>query len=472
MNAFIWDTRFETGIPSVDQQHRHLVDLTNVLSDHLLRGNLDQTQLQDLFHELANYSRYHFDNEENLMREAQIDEQHLQTHIAHHHQFTQQVVSLWRSRETLEHPGETLHSFLCAWLTAHILGEDHAMARQMSAISQGISPELAREQEAAQKDPVTDILLDAMGRLYAVLVEQNHSLSNTNELLEQKVQERTLALTQAKDELEREQVELTNLLAKVEAAQQQLLQSEKMAAVGQLAAGVAHEINNPIGFINSNFSTLRRYTDGLLNVLKAYKTGNAKEIEVACQVADLDFLKADLPTLLNESEEGLSRVTKIVQELKNFSHVDDSGIQDTDLNTGIETTVKVAWHEIKPKADIVWKLEKLPLVPCVAGDINQVFMSIILNAAQAMDQRGTITLRSGVAHHYAWIEVEDTGRGMTDEVRKRLFEPFFTTKKLGEGIGLGLSIAYDIVVHKHQGYIDVSSTPGKGTTVRVGLPIA
>ncbi|MEY4591620.1 MAG: hypothetical protein RIR18_515 [Pseudomonadota bacterium] len=471
MDAFIWDKRFETGISSVDEQHKRLVALTNVLGNKLLQGDVPEAQLQHLFHELAEYSRYHFENEENLMREAHVDERHIKEHIAHHHQFVQQVVSLWQTRARLAHPGETLHGFLRSWLTAHILGEDQAMSRQMAFVTGGVSPQQAYQNEKNTKDNITDILLDSMGRLYALLAEQNHNLSQTNELLEQRVQERTLALTLANEQLEKEQSELTALLAKVEKAQQQLLQTEKMAAVGQLAAGVAHEINNPIGFVNSNLGTLRKYVGTLFDVVEAYQAGDPRRIEQTSKVADLAFLKADVGPLLDESQEGLSRVTKIVQELKNFSHVDDVGMQEADLNEGLENTLSMAWHEVKHKACIVRQMGNLPPVLCVAAQINQVFMSVLLNAVQALDKPGVITLRSGVENGYVWVDIEDTGRGMSQEVRKRLFEPFFTTKRVGEGTGLGLSISYDIIVNKHNGYIDVVSTEGSGTKVRIGLPV-
>jgi hemerythrin-like metal-binding protein/PAS domain S-box-containing protein len=304
--------------------------------------------------------------------------------------------------------------------------------------------------------------------------ERHHAeeqLLKHQEQLEALVAERTGALEQANRQLEREQAELTALLHKVEEAQQQLLQSEKMAAIGQLAAGVAHEINNPIGFVNSNLSSLKHYVEQLLSVIAAYEGGNGEAIGAARRAADLDFLREDLPALLAESQEGLGRVTRIVQDLKDFSRVDQTERQHADLNAAMQSTLNVVRNELKYKADVILELGEIPEVDCVPAQINQVFMNLLVNAAQAIQEHGRITVRSGVAGERVWFEVEDTGRGMSDAVRQRIFEPFFTTKPVGKGTGLGLSISYDIIVKKHRGYIDVDSEPGKGSRFRIWLPI-
>ena len=289
--------------------------------------------------------------------------------------------------------------------------------------------------------------------------------------LEDIVERRTSELEVANVKLEADREELEQLLSKVEEAQQQLLQSEKMAAIGQLAAGVAHEINNPVGFVNSNLGTLKTYVARLLNVINAYENGDPALVSTARQSADLEFLLEDLPSLLAESQEGLSRVTKIVQDLKDFSHVDQIAHQPADLNAAMESTLNVVWNEIKYKAEVIRQLGEIPLVDCVPAQINQVFMNLLVNAAQAIPQQGTIILRSGIENEHVWFEVEDTGQGMGEEVRRRVFDPFFTTKPVGQGTGLGLSISYDIVVKKHGGRMDVSSTPGQGSCFRLWLPL-
>ena len=476
MQAFIWDQRFDTGIASVDAQHKHLVDVVNQLGQMLESGtDLDSEALKSLFHDLAQYAHRHFSDEERLMAENGVAPRHLQDHARHHRQFVDQVVSLWNARAALAHPAETLHAFLASWLTVHILGEDQAMARQIAAIRAGQAAETAFAAQTRSQDPATSILLEAMERLYGVLSEQNQTLAGINQTLEARIAERTAELREANQTLAREQEELTELLKKVEETQNQLLQSEKMAAIGQLAAGVAHEINNPVGFVNSNISTLKTYTGHLFAVIDAAEAvlagGDPAQLAEARCKADLDFLREDLPQLVQESQDGLARVTRIIQDLKDFSHVDESSQQEADLNAGIESTLNVVWNEIKYKADVVRELGDIPLVNCVPAQINQVFMNLLVNAAQAIEQRGTITLRSGTMNGHVWFEIEDTGKGMPDDVRKRIFEPFFTTKPVGKGTGLGLSISYDIIVKKHAGSLDVKSTPGRGTCFRIMLPI-
>ena len=293
--------------------------------------------------------------------------------------------------------------------------------------------------------------------------------------LEDLVARRTNELGKANQALEADRKELEQLLTKVEEAQQQLLQSEKMAAIGQLAAGVAHEINNPVGFVSSNLGTLKSYMSSLLNVIAAHEAvlagGDRQALEAARQAADLDFLRDDLPSLLAESQEGLSRVTKIVQDLKDFSRVDQAEQQFANLNAALESTLNVVWNELKYKADVVRELGEIPEVECVPAQINQVFMNLLVNAAQAIEQRGRITVRSGTENNRVWFEIADTGKGMPPDVQNRIFEPFFTTKPIGQGTGLGLSISYDIIVKKHGGYFDVSSEPGRGTTFRITLPV-
>jgi two-component system NtrC family sensor kinase len=186
-------------------------------------------------------------------------------------------------------------------------------------------------------------------------------------------------------------------------------------------------------------------------------------------------LKEDLPALLKESEEGLARVTKIVRDLKDFAHVSESQYQEADLNAGMDSTLNVVRNELKYKADLVCEYGDIAHIECEAAQINQVFMNLLVNAAQAIDQHGTITVRSGSGTgadaNTVWVEVQDSGKGMTPEVQKRIFEPFFTTKPVGKGTGLGLSLSYDIIVKKHGGRIDVTSEPGKGSTFRITLPL-
>jgi PAS domain S-box-containing protein len=277
-------------------------------------------------------------------------------------------------------------------------------------------------------------------------------------------------------ELNYERIKQTN--SRLEEAQNQLLQSEKMASIGQLAAGVAHEINNPIGFVSSNLGSLRGYIEPLFGLVALLKRLPASALpdELSTELArvdaavDLDFVQEDLPQLLNESEEGLSRVKKIVQDLKDFSRVDHADWQDADLNAGLNSTLNVVMNEVKYKAEVRKNYGSLPPVRCIAAQLNQVFMNLIVNAAHAIPERGTITLSTKAEGDWVCIEVADTGTGMTEEVKRRIFEPFFTTKPVGKGTGLGLSLSFSIV-QKHGGRIEVDSEPGNGTRFRVWIPV-
>jgi two-component system NtrC family sensor kinase len=268
--------------------------------------------------------------------------------------------------------------------------------------------------------------------------------------------------------------------ARFEQTRTQLLQSEKMASIGQLAAGVAHEINNPIGYVNSNLGSLQAYLKQLFDVISTYQQAESSisdasvlaRIEAAKQSADLAFLREDVFALMVESREGISRVSKIVQDLKDFSHV---GAEDewswADLHTGLESTINIVNNEIKYKAQLVKEYGILPEIECLPSQLNQVFMNMLVNAGHAIEEQGTITIRSGMqGEDYVWIEIGDTGKGISPEHVTRIFDPFFTTKPVGKGTGLGLALSYGIV-EKHQGRIEVRSEIGRGTTFRTILPV-
>lgn len=282
----------------------------------------------------------------------------------------------------------------------------------------------------------------------------------------------------AEAKLRREKEEQEALVRRLKDAQSQLLQSEKLASIGQLAAGVAHEINNPVGYISSNIGSLKHSLDDLLRLIDCYEGAEDKlddaqalaAVRALKQEIDLDFLKEDLHSLLSESEEGVSRVRQIVQDLKDFSHMDEVEWQWADLHKGLNSTLNIVNNELKYKAEVVKEYGDLPQVECIISQLNQVFMNLLVNAAHAIEERGLITVRTGTEGKNAWVEIEDTGKGMDAETQKRIFDPFFTTKGVGEGTGLGLSLSYGII-QKHGGSISVESEPGRGTIFRVCIPI-
>ncbi|MEK7810666.1 MAG: PAS domain S-box protein [Pseudomonadota bacterium] len=265
----------------------------------------------------------------------------------------------------------------------------------------------------------------------------------------------------------------------LEEAQTHLMQSEKMASIGQLAAGVAHEINNPIGYVYSNLGTLEKYVQATFGLIDLYEqaevaitdSGLRDRIKTAKAKLDIAFLKEDLRALMNESKDGITRVKKIVQNLKDFSHVDTSDEWHfSDLHQGLDSTLNIVNNEIKYKAEVIKEYGVIPEVECLSSQLNQVFMNLLVNAAHAIEDHGTITIRSGQQGEEVWVDIADTGKGIAAENIKKIFDPFFTTKPIGKGTGLGLSLSYGIL-QKHHGRIEVRSEVGKGTTFRVWLPI-
>ncbi len=281
-------------------------------------------------------------------------------------------------------------------------------------------------------------------------------------------------------ELQQRHAELRQAYMRLNGAQDKLLQSEKMASIGQLAAGVAHEINNPIGYVHSNLGSLQEYLRSLFTLIEAYERALRApdpkalipEIDDIRNRADIDFITRDLPQLMAESREGIERVTRIVRDLKDFSYSDRSeSWKLVDLHAGLESTINIIWNELKYKVTLERRYGELPLVECLPSELNQVYMNLLLNAGQAIAERGTITVATGKeSNDHVWIEFKDSGSGIPADLQQRIFDPFFTTKPVGSGTGLGLSISYGII-NKHHGRIDVDSAPGQGATFRIVLPV-
>ena len=282
---------------------------------------------------------------------------------------------------------------------------------------------------------------------------------------------------------------IVKLEEELKKSQAQLLQSEKMASVGQLAAGVAHEINNPTGFVSSNLKTLSDYQDDISGIIKAYRKlmedlknvmskdafpsffkDQIEQIMRLEEEADLDFIMDDIGDLIEDCREGTERIKKIVIDLKDFAHPGEDKVQITDINNGIESTLNVVWNELKYKTKVTKEYGKLPEIKCYPQQLNQVFMNILVNAAQAIEKQGKIHLSTLADDGYVEIKIRDTGSGIPEEHLSKIFDPFFTTKEVGKGTGLGLNVAYNII-KKHNGTIDVKSEVGKGTEFNIRIPV-
>jgi two-component system, NtrC family, sensor kinase len=288
----------------------------------------------------------------------------------------------------------------------------------------------------------------------------------------------------AEEEMKKRTDELLKANGELKVMQSQLLQSEKMASIGQLAAGVAHEINNPIGFINSNLGTLGEYARDIMRLLGKYKEiekalkekcgseteSLMRELGEIKKDIGLDFIEQDFEKVIRESQEGAERVKKIVLDLKSFAHVDDADLKQANLNQGLESTLNIVWNELKYKTVVKKEYGEIPEIECYPMQLNQVFMNMLVNAAQAIDEKGEITIKTYADDDYVYVKISDTGKGITPEHLPKIFDPFFTTKPVGAGTGLGLSTAYGIVKN-HNGEIEVESKVGKGTTFTIKLPL-
>ncbi len=344
------------------------------------------------------------------------------------------------------------------------------------------------------------------------LIEEE--LRRTNEQLERRVEDRTLLLQQTvanlkkeisdrkqaelklqslNTELEQRTTQLTDALTQLKKSQQQLIQTEKMSSLGQLVAGVAHEINNPVNFIHGNLSHATDYALDLLRLIELYQqyypqppAAIADEIETI----DLEFLTDDLTKLLQSMRMGTDRIREIVRSLRNFSRLDEAEVKDVDVHEGIDSTLTILCSRLKaqtecPEIKVVKEYGQLPLVKCYPGQLNQVFMNILSNAIDALEEANVsrtyqeikenpsqITIRTNIVDStWVKISISDNGIGMTESVYKRIFDPFFTTKEVGKGTGMGMSISYQIVVEKHGGKLDCRSTVGKGTQFIIQIPV-
>lgn len=307
-----------------------------------------------------------------------------------------------------------------------------------------------------------------------VRVNTHLKLRQLNQTLEYQVAQRT--------------AELQNALKQAQQAQFQLVQSEKMAMIGQLIAGIAHEINNPINFIHGNLTPVKEYAEDILSFMRLYQqhhANSAPELQNAFEDLDLEFIQQDLPKTLSSMKMGTQRICEIVRSLRNFSHSDEAEYKAVDIHEGLNSTLLILQHRLKSKSElpeiqVIRDYGELPLIECHAGSLNQVFMNILANAIDALEEQASqnnqdnpsqITIRTAAINDQ-WVEIAiaDNGCGIPEELQQRIFEPFFTTKPVGKGTGMGMSISHQIITEKHKGKLTCNSSR-QGAEFVIQIPI-
>jgi signal transduction histidine kinase len=377
------------------------------------------------------------------------------------------------SARTLTDPVERKFFFSLGY-TALLALPIHTTSGQIGVVSCGHSsgPRPWREEEVE--------LLQAVADQLAIAIDQAELLH----------QSRLAAAT-----AQQQATQLSRALHELKQAQAQLVQSEKMSSLGQLIAGVAHEINNPVSFIYGNLTPIEEYAQDLLNLVHLYQhyyPQPVPEIQAEIETVDLDFIQQDLPKILQSIELGTNRISQIVLSLRNFSRHDEAEMKWVDIHEGLDNTLLILDHRLRskhpevPNIQVIKDYGKLPLVQCYPGQLNQVFMNVLSNAIDAIEEEYEQLAPSELKHHpgVIWICTEvfansnqavvligDNGKGMTQDVQRRIFDPFYTTKPVGSGTGLGMSISYNIAVEKHAGQLECISAPELGTVFLISVPI-
>lgn len=349
--------------------------------------------------------------------------------------------------------------------------EKELLLKEVKAVQKKVeSFEFKYKRTLVDKEAITNILNASIEEIE----KQKKIIENAKDEINRTLTE----MDKQKKLIEEKNTELNKLLSDLKEAQQQLIMSEKMASLGQLTAGVAHEINNPINFVSANIKPLKEDLNDILECINRYEEvikenkleGMFSKVHQFKRNSDINFSMQEVQDLLRGIEEGASRTTEIVKGLRNFSRLDQNVVKKADMNEGIESTLTLLHSVYKDRVEIEKDFGKLPEVDCLPGQINQVLMNILSNALQAIPEQGKIFIKTWQENETVKISIRDTGSGMSEAIRQKIFDPFFTTKDVGKGTGLGLSISYGII-EKHNGKIEVQSEPGKGTTFIITLPV-